>query len=351
MGRRFPTPCPDQPLCAALLCAVPLVQAIERATSQAASADTGSTPTDIPPCPTRSLITPFKSFCFDPSDLEAVQARGPLMPPFAVMGSQSVLGPEESTQGPVGAPYRRYLWGIALPLDRDHSDLIILKQLLTGHQNRAVYGLLNDSWARAHAFYKRYEQLKRVQLEAKVADGQLGGSVDAILSAVEGLDVDMSPLVAEVCGSISSFGGGEQQLQDRLRCEEQQRLEVRLRQAQGELLSIRKSSVSPLKFRVVIALAVVLAFLLGALVAYGVGYVYFGWRVGGEAEGACAAPGGGGAFGGAAVNATFAPVGAEHPQPMPPPSTVHRAVRQDCHWKTVRHHGVLDRVRVCNQIS
>lgn len=227
------------------------MQVIERATSHAAKpADAASSTTSSSGGGTKSanitcsLITPFKPFCFDPIDLDAVQARGPLMPPFAVMGSQSVLGPEESTRGPVGAPYRRYLWGIALPLDRDHSDLIIRKQLLTGHQNRAVYGLLNDSWARAHAFYKSYEQLKTVQLEAKLAKSWLsfsGGSrsVHAIVAAVQGLDVDMGPLVQEVCGSISCFGGNRQQLQDRLRCEEQQRLEHRLRWAQEELQLMR----------------------------------------------------------------------------------------------------------------
>lgn len=292
------------------------LQTIQRATSQATSATTGR--------PTRSLITPFKPYSFDPAALEAVHAQGFLMPPFAVMGSQTVLGPEESSQGPVGQPYRRYLWGTALPMDRDHSDVIILKSLLFGHQNEALSQLFDDSWARAHAFYKSYEQLKRAQLEAKVAAGQLSGSVDAIFNAMEGLDVDMSPLVEEVCAGISTFGGGEQQLQDRLRCEEQHRLQHKLRQAQGELEQVRKSSISPVKFRLIVTLAVVLAFVIGALVAFGVGHVLFGWGVGGEALE--------GVFEGAA-NST---------------------VRQDCHWKTVSRHGVArgaDVVRVCNQIS
>jgi septin family protein len=145
------------------------------------------------------------------------------------MGSQVVLGPDEASQGTPGAPCRRYLWGTALPLDRAHSDLIVLKQLLTGHQNRAVYSLLQDSWGRAHAFHKRYEEQKREQLKAKLADGQLSGDVDAILAAVHGLDVDMSPLVDEVCGSVS-------------RCEEQHRqrqAQEELRQAQEELQQVR----------------------------------------------------------------------------------------------------------------
>jgi hypothetical protein len=156
------------------------------------------------------------------------------MPPFAVMGSQMILGPGDShvgpdchaagpgtggstaagsgtgsttagaaagstTAGPVGVPCRRYLWGDALPLNRDHSDLIILKSLLSGHQNRAVYGLLNDSWKRAHTFYRCWQHLKRVQLEAQVASGQLASSPAAILGAVEGLEVNMEPLVTQVC--------------------------------------------------------------------------------------------------------------------------------------------------------
>jgi hypothetical protein len=33
-------------------------------------------------------------------------------------------------------------WGTAVPLQRQHSDLIILKQLLCGHRNFAVHDLL-----------------------------------------------------------------------------------------------------------------------------------------------------------------------------------------------------------------
>lgn len=103
-----------------------------------------------------------------------------------------------------------------------------------------MYSLLQDSWGRAHAFHKRYEEQKRAQLKATLADGQLSGDVDAILAAVHGLDVDMSPLVDEVCGSVSR--GGEQQRQDRLRCEEQHRqrqAQEELRQAQEELQQVR----------------------------------------------------------------------------------------------------------------
>lgn len=148
------------------------------------------------------------------------------------MGSQVVLGPEDGDLAAAGSPCRKYLWGTALPLDRDHSDLILLKQLLTGHQNLAVYSLLDDSWQRAHNFYNCYQQLKQDQLEREFADGRLASSPAAVLRAAQRLDVDMTPLVDEVCSSMCVFGGG-QQLQDKLRCEEQHRQEHQLRQAQA----------------------------------------------------------------------------------------------------------------------
>jgi septin family protein len=58
---------------------------------------------------------------------------------------QDLMGLEDVTAadgGQVGQPFRRYRWGSAFPLNRDHSDLIILKQLLFGHRNFAVHDLL-----------------------------------------------------------------------------------------------------------------------------------------------------------------------------------------------------------------
>jgi len=150
------------------------------------------------------------------------------------MGSQVVLGPEDGDLAAAGSPCRKYLWGTALPLDRDHSDLILLKQLLTGHQNLAVYSLLDDSWQRAHNFYNCYQQLKQDQLEREFADGHLASSPAAVLRAAQRLDVDMTPLVDEVCSSMCVFGGGQDKLQDNLRCEEQHRQEHQLRQAQAD---------------------------------------------------------------------------------------------------------------------
>jgi hypothetical protein len=215
-----------------------LCQVIQRATgcgsqaaaAAAAAADTASSNSSCALAP--SLLAPFRPYVFDPEDLSALRAADPLMPPFAVMGSQMILGlgdshsrpdsdsagpgagstPHEhgtgstaagaaaggTAAGPVGVPCRRYLWGDALPLNRDHSDLIILKSLLSGHQNRAVYGLLNDSWKRAHTFFRCWQHLKGIQLEARVSSGQLASSPAAILGAVEGLEVNMDPLVTQV---------------------------------------------------------------------------------------------------------------------------------------------------------
>lgn len=350
-------------------CAPPLLlrpQVIERASAQAAavgadapntaSSTTSGDSSSSSSCSgskAHSLVSPFKPYTFDPSDLDAVQAVNPLMPPFAVMGSQVLLGPEDSTLGPVGAPYRRYLWGLALPLDREHSDLIILKQLLTGHQNRAVYGLLNESWKRSHAFFKCYEHLKRVQLEAKFAAGSLAASPAAILGAVEGLDVDMSPLIADVCGRVSSFGGGQQQLQDRLRCEEQHRLEHKLQQALKELQEKSKSEVKLWQLKA----AVVLAFLFGVLLALAVAGVYMGWGFGGSAEGMCmlggrnsAASNGMGDSFGSTVNNSGA--GNEHMRsPAAAPTAAGPHPPQDCYWKRVYRPGnVVERVRFCTPI-
>jgi hypothetical protein len=65
---------------------------------------------------------------------------------------QDLMGLEDVTAadgGQVGQPFRRYRWGSAFPLNRDHSDLIILKQLLFGHRNFAVHDLLQVScWDR-----------------------------------------------------------------------------------------------------------------------------------------------------------------------------------------------------------
>jgi hypothetical protein len=91
----------------------------------------------------------------------------------------------------------------------------------------------------------------------------------------------MSPDVLQVCGKVSCFGGeGQRQpLQDRLRCEEQQKLEVRLAQALRDLQQQRQSLLRPW----LVVTLVLLAFVLGAVLAAGAAQAYLKWVV--EPEG------------------------------------------------------------------
>ncbi|KAF6261998.1 Septin-domain-containing protein [Scenedesmus sp. NREL 46B-D3] len=138
------------------------------------------------------------------------------LPPFAIVSSKDLLTADEAGQpgmegGEVGQPFRRYRWGTAFPLKREHSDLIILKQLLCGHRNFAVHDLLQDSWRRAHAFSGQYESLLR-------RCGRFDGIGLAPGQQLAGLS--LQPLVDEVCCSTC---GGTTELQDKLRSEEAKR--------------------------------------------------------------------------------------------------------------------------------
>lgn len=66
-------------------------QVIERASNQAAAAAAGGSGA-APASPLSSsapgLTSTFSTYSFSPDDLAAVQAVDPLMPPFAIMGSQ-----------------------------------------------------------------------------------------------------------------------------------------------------------------------------------------------------------------------------------------------------------------------
>lgn len=236
--------------------------------------------------------------------------------------------------GPAGAPCRRYLWGTALPLEREHSDLIILKQLLAGHQNRAVYGLLGDSWSRAFAFNKSYALLRRAQLESRIAAGEVAASAVEILSAVEGLDVDLSPLVSSVCTRVSSFGDGP--IENRLRCEEQHMLEHRLSQALVELQETKKRAGQR-------RASLALAFLFGALLALAVAGVYLlAWGSWAEAPGVCDSVAGG------VGNATCDSTGSQQPPHAAVPPVGRAPGPQDCYWKRVYRPGnVVERMRFC----
>lgn len=120
----------------------------------------------------RSLC--LETYAFRTSDLDLVNASPEQLPPFAIIASKDVVTPEDekwtaADGAQVGQPIRRYRWGTAFPLNRDHSDLIILKQLLFGHRNFAVHDLLQDSWRRAHIFAQEYEALLAEQQQERIS--------------------------------------------------------------------------------------------------------------------------------------------------------------------------------------
>ena len=55
------------------------------------------------------------------------------------------LAPEE-LGGEAKQPVRSYHWGACYPLNRGHSDLILLKRLLLGDQVESLYAMLDDSY-------------------------------------------------------------------------------------------------------------------------------------------------------------------------------------------------------------
>jgi septin family protein len=55
------------------------------------------------------------------------------------------LNPED-VGGEAKQPVRTYHWGACYPLNRGHSDLILLKRLLLGDQVESLYAMLDDSY-------------------------------------------------------------------------------------------------------------------------------------------------------------------------------------------------------------
>lgn len=55
------------------------------------------------------------------------------------------LGLESATSG-VSQPVRKYKWGTAYTLSRDHSDLLLLKRLLMGDRVDSLYAMLDESY-------------------------------------------------------------------------------------------------------------------------------------------------------------------------------------------------------------
>eukprot|EP00878_Enallax_costatus_P028674 GHUV01030992.1.p1 GENE.GHUV01030992.1~~GHUV01030992.1.p1 ORF type:complete len:263 (+),score=73.29 GHUV01030992.1:80-868(+) len=74
------------------------------------------------------------------------------------------LGLEDVAQNP-SQPVRQYKWGSVYPLNRGHSDLIVLKRLLLGDKVESLYSMLDDSYKRYVQFCSNFEENdKQVQL-------------------------------------------------------------------------------------------------------------------------------------------------------------------------------------------
>jgi hypothetical protein len=71
-------------------------------------------------------------------------------------------------QNPV-QPVRHYRWGACYPLNRGHSDLIVLKRLLLGDRVESLYAMLDDSYARYMTFCNAFEEAGK-QLQMVVQD-------------------------------------------------------------------------------------------------------------------------------------------------------------------------------------
>ncbi|KAF6251735.1 Septin-domain-containing protein [Scenedesmus sp. NREL 46B-D3] len=66
-------------------------------------------------------------------------------------------------------PVRHYKWGACYPLNRGHSDLIVLKRLLLGDRVDSLYAMLDDSYSRYVQFCSLYEENDR-QLQLILQD-------------------------------------------------------------------------------------------------------------------------------------------------------------------------------------
>ncbi|KAF8067209.1 glpF [Scenedesmus sp. PABB004] len=72
-------------------------------------------------------------------------------------------------------PVRHYRWGAVYPLNRGHSDLIVLKRLLLGDRVESLYAMLDDAFDRYVAFCAAFEENDK-QLALIVQDACQAGS-------------------------------------------------------------------------------------------------------------------------------------------------------------------------------
>lgn len=93
-------------------------------------------------------------FSFAESVLASLGADKAALPVAVVCSKDSEPLPDPTLLASLGLdggdnvkqPVRNYRWGSCYPLNRAHSDLILLKRLLLGDQVESLYAMLDDSY-------------------------------------------------------------------------------------------------------------------------------------------------------------------------------------------------------------
>lgn len=145
-----------QPLFALAACILPLPLASELRDYRADVLATLRNPNQCMPSGTKNLPqlepalfrfteTLLADLCVDSSNLPlAVVASRDIesCPPQSLinLGVDALVNPTQ--------PVRSYKWGTCYPLNREHSDLILIKRLLLGDGNESLYTMLDDAYTR-----------------------------------------------------------------------------------------------------------------------------------------------------------------------------------------------------------
>lgn len=77
---------------------------------------------------------------------------------YLQISDRTLLSQLGLSQSEVAQPVREYKWGAAYALNREHSDLIILKRLLLGDRVDSLYCMLDRSYEKYVAFCDQYEE-------------------------------------------------------------------------------------------------------------------------------------------------------------------------------------------------
>ncbi|KAF6263399.1 Septin-domain-containing protein [Scenedesmus sp. NREL 46B-D3] len=154
----------------------------------------------------------FNRFAFDEGVMNALGLKDDMLPLAIITSNKhelvedasllSQLGLQTNPDKQVEQPVRLYKWGQAYALNREHSDLIVLKRLLLGDRVESLYAMLDESYKRYVAFCEQYEEAGR-QLPLIVQD-ELACSAyleyddySTAKSALDAAQQAMSSLMAE----------------------------------------------------------------------------------------------------------------------------------------------------------